>query len=229
MSIADEWLSATQSALVPLADPERAEPMAAYMKDVAPFLGIPTPARRSALRNAWRSLPPLDVDDVAAISRRLWVTPEREYQYAACDLLARHARGLPGAFLAAPIESLVTDRAWWDTVDSLGSAVITPLVDRHPEQVDLMWQWWDSSDRWLVRAALQHQRGLKDRTDMARLLQMCDRYCDSREFFIAKAVGWALRDAAHIDPQAVRRFVDDHPGISRVASREAERGLVAGS
>lgn len=217
------------AALAPLADPERAAPMSAYMKEVAPFLGIPTPTRRTALRAAWRSLPQPDTDEVALIARDLWSLPEREYQYAACDLLARESRRLPGDFLADPVESLVTERAWWDTVDSLGSAVITPVVARHPEQVDLMWQWWDSPDRWLVRAALQHQRGRKGQTDLPRLLTMCDRYCDSSEFFIAKAVGWALRDAARIDPSLVRRFVDEHPHISRVAAREAERGLASGT
>lgn len=227
MSVVEQWIDATREALLPLADPERAAPMASYMKGVAPYLGIPSPPRRTALRAAWRSLPRPDSADVADIARDLWALPEREYQYAACDLLAREQSRLPATFLADPVESLVTDRAWWDTVDSLGSAVITPLVTRHPDQADLMWRWWDSPDRWLVRAALQHQRGRKGQTDMPRLLQMCDRYCDSPEFFIAKAVGWALRDAARIDPPAVRRFVDDHPRISRVTLREAERGLSA--
>jgi len=219
------WVDATVEALAPLADPGQAAPMRAYMKDVSPFLGIKAPARRSAQRAAWRALPPLTVDEVAGVSRALWRLPQRDYQYAACDLLAQHQRLLPGVFLVDPVESLLTDRPWWDTVDALGSAVITPLVARDPEQVATMWRWLDSGDRWLIRAAIQHQRGLKDRTDLDRLLAMCDRFSSEREFFVAKAIGWALRDVTRWDAPAVQRFVDAHPDLSAVARREAQRGL----
>lgn len=219
------WADATVAALTPLACASDAAAMQRYMKDVAPFLGIRTPDRRLAQRAAWAGLPPLEPGAVAELSRTLWSLPEREYQYAACDLLAREQRRLPGSFLADPVQDLLTDRPWWDTVDSLGTAVVTPLVHRHPEQVDLMWRWWDSDDRWLIRAAIQHQRGLKERTDLDRLMTMCDRFAADREFFIAKAIGWALRDVTAWDPAAVKAFVDAHPDLSAVALREARRGL----
>lgn len=225
MTTADAWVDATVAALAPLASAPDASAMQAYMKDVAPFLGVQTPDRRRALRAAWTGLDALDADSTAAVARALWALPEREYQYAACDLLAREQRRLPGAFLADPVQALLTERPWWDTVDALGTAIVTPLVQRHPEQVDLMWSWWDSDDRWLVRAAIQHQRGLKERTDLDRLFTMCDRYATDREFFIAKAIGWALRDVTRWAPDAVQRFVDEHPDLSTVARREATKGL----
>jgi 3-methyladenine DNA glycosylase AlkD len=201
--------------------------MAAYMKQVAPFLGVTAPTRRTALRTAWGSLPALDSEGVHEVVERLWMMAEREYQYAACDLLARAQRKLPGGFLAEPGQRLLTTKPWWDTVDALGTAVVTPLVARDPGLVPLMWQWSASGDRWLVRAAIQHQRGLRERTDLERLLALCDRHAEDREFFVAKAIGWALRDVARWDPSAVRAFVDAHPGLSSVARREAERGLAA--
>lgn len=225
MTVGTEWVDTTIAALAPLANPVDAPAMRAYMKDAAAFLGIRTPVRRAALRAAWKDLPAPGADEVGQIALRLWALPEREYQYAACDLIARQARRLPGAFLAEPVQGLLTTKPWWDTVDSLGTAAITPLVDRHPDQVDLMWAWLASGDRWLVRAAIQHQRGLKDRTDLDRLFAMCDRFAGDREFFIAKAIGWALRDATAWNPAAVRVFVDDHPSLSAVARREASRGL----
>ena len=225
MSRAATWVDATVEALQPLAGTGDARAMRAYMKDVAPFLGIPTPMRRSAQRAAWAHLPALAEDEVATASRTLWALPEREYQYAACDLVGRHVRALTGGFVRDPVQDLLTTKPWWDTVDTLGSMAVTPLVDRHPELVDLMWAWLDSGDRWLVRAAIQHQRGLKDRTDLERLLAMCDRFAADREFFVAKAIGWALRDATRWDAPAVQRFVDDHPSLSAVARREATRGL----
>lgn len=225
MTVTGDWIAATVRALAPLARADDAAAMQAYMKDVSPFLGVKAPPRRRAQREAWGTLPALDIPDLAAVVRGLWALPEREYQYAACDLLARHATRLPGDFVVDPTESLLLDRPWWDTVDALGSAVITPVVEAHPDQVAAMWRWWDSGDRWLIRAAIGHQRGLRERTDLDRLLTMCDRYAAEREFFIAKAIGWALRDVTRWDPAAVRSFVDKHPDLSTVARREAERGL----
>jgi 3-methyladenine DNA glycosylase AlkD len=225
MTVDTVWTEATVGALAPLADPAYAAPMAAYMKQVAPFLGIKTPERRAALRAAWTALPAIDAGDLAVVFRRLWDLPEREYQYAACDLLARHRRTLPAGFLADPVQHLLTTKPWWDTVDSLGTAAVTPVVDRHPEQVALMWSWLESGDRWLIRAAIQHQRGLGARTDLDCLFAMCEPFVADREFFIAKAIGWALRDVTAWDAEAVQGFVDAHPDLSAVARREALRGL----
>lgn len=225
MTAAATWIEATASALAPLACAPNATAMRSYMKDVAPFLGVTTPERRRAERSAWSGLAPLDPAGVSDVALALWALPEREYHYAACDLIGRHARVLPGGFVADPVQDLLTDKPWWDTVDSLGSTAVTPIVARHPHLVDLMWSWLDSGDRWLIRAAIQHQRGLKEQTDVARLIAMCDRFAADREFFIAKAIGWALRDVTRWDPAAARRFVDDHPDLSPVARREAVRGL----
>lgn len=224
MSDVGRWEQATVEALAPLADAEHARAQQAYMKDVAPFLGMYTADRRAALRAAGRGLPPLDEGGLAQYARRMWARREREYQYCACDLLARQQRVLSAAFVRDPLERLLTTKPWWDTVDALG-AVITPVVARNPELVDLMWQWLRSDDRWLVRAAIGHQRGRKTDTDLALLYAMCDRVADDREFFVAKAVGWVLRDAAALDPDGVAAFLDAHPALPTVARREAVRGL----
>ena len=225
MSLGEVWLEATVTALVPLANPARAAPMAAYMKAVAPFLGISTPMRRSALAAAWKPLPPLAEPEVVAVAEALFRLPEREFQYSAIDLLAKRSLSLSSAVVPDVAEVLITTKPSWDTVDAVGSAVVTPLVARNPDLVDLMWRWLLSGDRWLVRAALQHQRGRKERTDLERLFAMCDEVASDREFFIAKAVGWALRDVTNWDPRTVQSFVDDHPYLSTVARREAAKGL----
>jgi 3-methyladenine DNA glycosylase AlkD len=78
---------------------------------------------------------------------------------------------------------------------------------------------------WLNRAAIQHQRGRKYETDVKLVLRYCEDHADSSEFFIVKAIGWALRDLTRIDPSAVQKFLREHPELGRVAVREAERGL----
>lgn len=219
------WVDAIAEALEPMAFPTNAIAVRAYMKDVAPFLGIKTPARRSAVRAIAATQPAPTAGFLHELVLMLWDEPMREFQYAACDLLARYQKQLPPEFLADPVEQLLVRKAWWDSVDALGSAVVSPLTVRYPELVDLMWQWCGSDDRWLIRAAIQHQRGRKADTDANLLFAMCEPHLEDTEFFIAKAIGWALRDTSRWYPHQVAEFVAAHPEMARVAKREAQRGL----
>jgi 3-methyladenine DNA glycosylase AlkD len=225
MTAVASWVEATVGALTPLADPANAVGMTAYMKNVAPFLGLKTSDRRSALKGAWSALPAIDEHELVAVCDQLWALPEREFQYAACDLIDRYRRTLSADFIVEPVQRLLITKSWWDSVDSLGTSAVSPLTMRHPQLVGQMWQWLDSGDTWLIRAAIQHQRGRKAATDVALLYAMCDRFAEEREFWIAKAIGWALRDVTRWDPAGVAAFVDAHPGLSSVARREALRGL----
>jgi 3-methyladenine DNA glycosylase AlkD len=127
-------------------------------------------------------------------------------------------------FLAEHVEHLIVTKSWWDTVDGLGSVAISPLSDKYGCE-KLIDGWNKSSNIWLNRAAIQHQRGRKFETDVKLVLKYCDNHASSDEFFIIKAIGWALRDIAKINPKAVRDFLKVHPDLGRVAVREAERGL----
>jgi 3-methyladenine DNA glycosylase AlkD len=224
---AQQALVDVQRALVPLADPARAEPMRAYMKGVAPYLGIAKPERRKALRPLFKAWDLPTQSELGDTARLLWAQPEREYHYAACDVIAKYQGVAEAGFLHDHVEFLLITKPWWDTVDSLGSAIVTPLVARNQQLVETMWTWLRGDNMWLARAAIQHQRGLKQEADVARLVAMCDERSTDREFFIAKAVGWALRDLAHIDVAAAQTFVSEHPALPPVAKREAVRGLTA--
>jgi 3-methyladenine DNA glycosylase AlkD len=200
--------------------------MAAYMKDVAPFLGIPAPERRRALRTAWRTMPKPSSDDLGAASLDLVALPEREFHYGAYDLIDEFIDCADEYFLDAYVTELLLATPWWDTVDGLVNAAVSPLCRRN----DADWlidEWSQSGDRWLVRAAIGHQRGWKAQTNVGRVLDLCDQHWADREFFVAKAIGWALRDLAWIDATAVQYFLDAHPETNRVAVREAQRGLTA--
>lgn len=205
---ADAVVAATQTAFAPLASPSEAPAMVAYMKHVAPFLGIKAPARRAAQRDAWAPHGRPDEADLAAAADALWALPEREYQYAASDLLGGFApRAVGPAFLEATVEPLLVTKPWWDTVDALGSAAVRPLLLRHPARVAVVGRWSESGDRWLVRSAILHQLGREADTDRALLFALCRRHAADREFFVAKAIGWALRDLARRAPDEVRAFV----------------------
>lgn len=224
---ADEVVLRTMLALEPAADAGRAAGMAAYMRGRFPFLGIQTPQRTALLRDAWHDLPDPSAAELAAAAGQLWRLHGREYQYAAVDLLARHvgtprrAAALPPAFLTDAVLPLLVAKAWWDSVDALRGAAVGPLVAAHPGLTATMRRWVEDDDHWLVRSAIIHQLGYRDRTDEALLFELCARRAADREFFVGKAIGWALRTHARRRPDAVRAFCADHPELTALARREA--------
>ncbi len=224
-SWAESYLHALTAEFTPLADGDRAAAMRAYMKDVAPFFGIAAQPRRAAQKRALSITGPPATDDVAETMGLLWAQPEREFHYAACELFGRLATSLHAGILRNPITELLVTKPWWDTVDSLGTPGITTVVREHPELSVVIDEWSSTDDQWLIRAAIQHQRGRKGDTDIPRVLQLCSDHADDRRFFVSKAIGWALRDLTRLDPAAVAGFLETHPDLPAVARREADRGL----
>jgi 3-methyladenine DNA glycosylase AlkD len=224
MTFATEFVGKIKPALIELEDPKRALGAQMYMKDIAPFIGVATPERRLIVKKIAKGLPRPSSADLGATARKLWKLEEREFQYAANDLIDIHVGVADKNFLAEHVEYLLTSKPWWDTVDGLGSVAVSPLTDKYGCQ-KLIDKWNKSSNMWLNRAAIQHQRGRKYETDVKLVLQYCDDHSDSDEFFIVKAIGWALRDISKIAPRDVRDFLKSHPELGRVAVREAERGL----
>jgi 3-methyladenine DNA glycosylase AlkD len=202
-------------------DPAAAEAMAGYMRDNFPFLGIGSPPRRALQREVMVGR----VIDRAALLEtveELWVLDPREYQYAACDLLVRFAKLLTADDLVL-VGRLVTTKSWWDTVDVLAIRVAGPLVlsDRNAGD-PVMDSWIDHADLWLTRTAILHQNRWRERTDEDRLFGFCLRRAAERDFFIRKAIGWALREYSKTAPDAVRSFVAVHDhALSGLSKREA--------
>ena len=194
------------------------------MKDIAPFIGVATPERRALVKKIAKSMPVPSSEELGLTARKLWKLDEREFQYAANDLIGIHWKIADKNFLAEHVEDLIISKSWWDTVDGLGSVAVSPLTDKFGCE-KLIAKWNKSENMWLNRAAIQHQRGRRYETDVKLVLQYCDDHSDSKEFFIVKAIGWALRDLAPINPSAVKSFLKDHPDLGKVAVREAERGL----
>ena len=211
-----------QGRLPALGDKKVAFGAQAYMKDIAPFLGVKTTERRKLFKEIFKELPTPTSKELGETARALWKLREREYHYAACDLIDFFVESADKNFLKDHIEYLVTQKSWWDTVDTLGSVAISPLTIKYPS-ISLMRSWNKSSNMWLNRAAIQHQRGRKSETDIPLLLEILDYHSDQSEFFIAKAIGWALRDLSRVNNSEVKKFLKAHPELNRVAVREAQK------
>ncbi len=205
-------------------DPERAAAMASYFK-MEPFIGIGVPERRAIEKAIWRTLPDPTSDELTDAARTLRNLPERELHLSGAEILGKWRHVLEPTRLNTDIREAILTKPWWDTVDLLGNKVITPMVRDNPELVDVMWEWNATQDEWLIRASIQHQRGRKDETDLQLLFDLCEPHTADRRFFVAKGIGWALRDTSRLDVDAVQEFVDRHPELPAVARREAVRGI----
>ncbi|WP_374772980.1 DNA alkylation repair protein [Streptomyces sp. NBC_01310] len=224
-ALADTLLERLTGTYAAAADPVRARAMAAYMKDVAPFLGIPTPLRRDLSKNVTKDTPKPSEADCAALALRCWGLPEREYHYFAVDYLRRHVPRCSSGFLPVARHLIVTV-PWWDTVDLLAAHTVGPLVAADPQAAQVMDEWVEDEDLWLARTALLHQLRYKDATDAGRLFAYCRRQAAHPDFFLRKAIGWALREYAKTDPDAVRAFVEAERGsLSPLSVREALKNL----
>jgi 3-methyladenine DNA glycosylase AlkD len=164
MAFASDFVGQVKPALFELENRERAIGAQAYMKDVAPFIGVATPERRSLVKKIAKGLPRPSCAELGATARKLWKLEEREFQYAAKDLIDIHIALADKNFLAEQVEYLLTTKPWWDTVDGLGSVAVSPLTDKYGCK-KLIDKWNKSSNMWLNRAAIQHQRGRKYETD----------------------------------------------------------------
>lgn len=201
-------------------DQAQAEPMAAYMRNQFPFLGITGTERRVLQREALAGTAKPTEVELAEIARCCWAQAEREYQYFACDYVRKHVKRCSPAFLPR-LRELVTAKSWWDTVDSLAHAVGV-LVLAHSELAVEMDRWIDDENLWVRRVALLHQLDFGAQTDERRLFDHCLRQAGDSDFFVRKAIGWALRQYSKTDPDAVCRFVADHDAaLSPLAKREA--------
>lgn len=214
-----------RTALEAEADPDQVDAMARYMRDQFPFLGVKSPALRAASKPTLAAGRNRSGDDLVAFVRRCWEQPEREFQYVGALMTRRWVANLEARHLD-DLRWLITTKSWWDTIDSLAAWSVGPLVRANPELVETMDRWIDDENFWLARTAILHQLSYKADTDEQRLFAYALHRADDREFFIRKAIGWALRQYARQEPEQVEAFVEtNRDRFSGLTVREALKHL----
>jgi 3-methyladenine DNA glycosylase AlkD len=223
-----DLVAAVRAALRAAADPARAPGMQAYMKSAQPYLGVRVPEARRLAGAVAREQPPSSVDELRDAATALWRdATHREERYAAVALTGLSlARG--SLDLLPFYDEVITTGAWWDHVDGVAPRIRDLLLTHPGTMTPLLRDWARSPDRWLRRSAVIAQLGARDRTDRALLTEVVEVNAADREFFVRKAIGWALRDFAHTDPDWVRRFLADHE-LSPLSRREAAKHLDPGT
>lgn len=204
---------------------ENAKPMEAYMKNHFQFYGIKSPLRKSITKSVW-SLHKTEVqNNVREIGMELLQQKQREFHYAAMEILEKELRQKFVKDDIRLIEKTITSDSWWDTVDFLAKYLLGNYLIQYPEEtLTVVSRFSDSGNLWLNRSAILFQLGYKTKTDAALLFSLCEKHSDSTAFFIQKAIGWALREYAKTNPEAVKKFVSE-TNLKPLSKREALKNL----
>ena len=218
---------AVKAALRPLVNAERAAGMRAYMRNQFEYLGVSMPDHRAAVAPLLKRFSPADGEELRMAAEGLWQMREREYQYVATGLLGRYQAILTLEDLPWLL-GLVQSKSWWDTVDALVKT-IGPVVRRAgPRGKRAMDAAVKHDNFWVRRIAMLHQLGLRGEVDTERLFRYAELLAVEKEFFIRKAIGWALRDYAWHDWRAIEKFLKTTQiGLCGLTVREASKNFAA--
>ncbi|MCQ6561972.1 DNA alkylation repair protein [Paenibacillus mendelii] len=215
----EEWLRSQ-------ANEANAGPMSTYMRNRFPFLGLKNPERVILTRSFLLEYGMPPDEELEQIVRELWLLPEREFQYTAMHLLEKRMKQSEPERIEL-LQWMITTKSWWDTVDLIAGKLVGGLFTRYPELIPVYTDIWIASeDLWLRRSAILFQLGYKRDTDQQLLFDYIRRCAGEDDFFIRKAIGWALREYSKTDKEAVIAFVAETK-LSPLSVREALKWVQA--
>jgi 3-methyladenine DNA glycosylase AlkD len=193
----------------------------AYLLHQFEFYGLQTPERRKICKAFYKANPVNNHTELTKIIKEAFAAPERELHYFAIELLAFHHKLWTNKTITL-IEWMLTHKSWWDSVDSINSNVIGKYFIKFPSLLEPTTKKWNqSSNIWLQRMSILFQLPYKEKTNTELLEKYIINRIDTNEFFVNKAIGWALRAYAYTNKKWVIRFVKDHPQLSNLSKREA--------
>jgi 3-methyladenine DNA glycosylase AlkD len=205
---------------------ENAASAKAYLLNQFEFFGLKTPLRDSITKAYLKQSLAMDINEVETIVKELWSQPQREHQYFAIDVFAAHKKLWTPSSLKL-IEYCITNKSWWDSVDGIASDWLGPFFKLFPNKISATKKWNESTNMWLQRSSIMFQKAYKKDTDTALLSAYILNCKDSKEFFIQKAIGWALREYSKTNPEWVKKFVANNE-LAPLSKREALKRIENG-
>jgi 3-methyladenine DNA glycosylase AlkD len=200
-------------------------PMENYMKNNFSFLGIKTEQRRAIFKSNYEQNKPEVKSNFRAIAWELFQMKEREFHQTAIDLLLKEFKKKYVLEDIQLIEKLIITNSWWDSVDTIAKYILGGYLLQFPsETLKVIERFSNSENMWLNRSAILFQLSYKEKTNFEILKSECEKHKDSNEFFIQKAIGWALRDYSRFNPKGVEAYVNS-TNLKPLSRREALRLL----
>jgi 3-methyladenine DNA glycosylase AlkD len=205
---------------------ENAFAMEKYMRNQFLYYGIKTPERREIEKQFFKETGILTKPFNKDFVWTLWEMDEREYQNVALDYIEKSLKKLQKEDLPF-LEKLIITKSWWDTVDVIGPKAVGAIALQRPEVIEETINDWSTDENmWLRRAAILFQLKYKQQMNEALLYQYIVKNADSKEFFIQKAIGWALREYSKTNSESVKQFIDSHE-LAPLSIREGSKYLTS--
>lgn len=221
-----EFIKALENAFVSQSNAENALPMEQYMKNNFPFFGIKTVERRTILKSLSLEFQEEIKSNSRSICWELYLKKEREFHYCAIEIAMQNLKKKWFLEDIKLIENLLITNSWWDSVDTISKYLLGAYLQQFPSEIIGVIEAFSNSDnRWLNRSTILFQLGYKSKTDFDLLKSLCDQNASSKEFFIQKAIGWALREYAKINPMAVKAFVEQ-ANLKPLSKKEALKNII---
>jgi 3-methyladenine DNA glycosylase AlkD len=206
------------------ANPVDAAFMKKYLLNQFEFFGIRAPAQKEIRRGFFKAYGLPEPAEISSMLDGLWQQPEREFQYFGIDLSEKVLKKMNENSIES-IEFMIVNKPWWDTVDWIASHHAGTYFKMFPHLIhEKTGEWMNSGNMWLQRSVLLFQLKYKTHTDRELLFSYIRQLKDSKEFFIRKAIGWALREYSKTSPEAVKNFVENTE-LSGLSRREALKWL----
>jgi 3-methyladenine DNA glycosylase AlkD len=199
--------------------------MSKYMKDNFSFFGIKTDERRRIFKTVWAENQEEVFKNTREITSLLFAKKERELHYCALEILKKNLKNNYQKEDIQLIENLITTNSWWDSVDVIAKFILGGYLRQFPFETDnVIFRFSNSENMWINRSAILFQLGYKEKTNFSLLKLVCEKHKKSTEFFIQKAIGWALREYAKTNPEAVKDFVLVS-NLKKMSEKEALKNL----
>lgn len=219
------FITDLENAFILNAEPENGVPMAKYMKNLFSFFGIKSKPRKDITKEIWKHHKTEVKNNVREIASELFQKKEREFHYSAIEILIKELKNNYRKEDIKLIEKLILTSSWWDSVDFLAKYLLGNYLRQFPEETEKIISKFSASDNmWLNRSALLFQLDYKAKTNSAILFRECKTHSESKEFFIQKAIGWALREYAKTNPDEVKKFVASD-NLKPLSQKEALKNL----
>jgi 3-methyladenine DNA glycosylase AlkD len=210
-------------------DPVKAAAMQAYMKSAMPYHGVPNPARIAVCNAVFADAEFETAAEWEALVKEIWRNARfREERYAALHLAGdKRAQAFQTPAAVKMYEEMIVTGAWWDYVDGIASHRIGQILRDYPAPMRRkMLTWSKSPNMWKARTSILCQLGYKTETDLELLYACIEPSLGSKEFFLRKAIGWALRQYAWVDPGEIRNYVErNRERLSALSIREALKNI----
>lgn len=219
------FISDLEDAFTKNSNSDNAFAMAKYMRNHFSFFGIKTDDRRRIFKEVWKENKQEIDQNPREIALELYSKPQRELQYCGIEILIKELKGHYHKKDIELIEKLISTNSWWDSVDTIAKYILGEYLLEYPLEIEnVITRFSNSENIWLNRSAILFQLGYKQKTNFELLKSECEKHKNKNDFFIRKAIGWALREYAKTNSEAVKNYVDSSD-LKPLSKKEALKNI----